>query len=176
MATRCFGSISYMHVIAYTHSGHSPSQVYGFACLFVIGFTWGALGGAGTALPACLDRDRLTAVFPPLLTVFGFWLLGDILIPLVIGTRPGSLRHESPLYWYDSNWVSALLALVAALLFAAVRRRFCWGTSLILHLAIGWWVGFLIVVGMVDGLGIEFRMTPPRGDIWFSSGGPVCFL
>ena len=74
------GSISYMHVIAYTHSGHLPSQAYGFACLFVIGFTWGALGGAGTALPACLDRDRLTAVFPPLLTVFGFWLLGDILI------------------------------------------------------------------------------------------------
>src|SRR5213080_3942567 len=34
------GSISYMHVIAYTHSGHLPSQVYGFACLFVIGFLW----------------------------------------------------------------------------------------------------------------------------------------
>jgi len=29
------GSISYMQVIAYTHSGHSPSVLYGFACLFV---------------------------------------------------------------------------------------------------------------------------------------------
>src|SRR5712671_7442827 len=44
------GSISYMWVIGYTHSGHFPSQLYGFACLFLIGFEWGALGGAGTAL------------------------------------------------------------------------------------------------------------------------------
>ena len=50
------GSISYMHVIAYTHSGHLPSQVYGFACLFVIGFTWGALGGAPSV------RKRLTVL------------------------------------------------------------------------------------------------------------------
>src|SRR6266850_8437034 len=49
------GSMSYMQVIAYTHSGHSPSVLYGFACLFILGFAWGALGGAGTALPACLD-------------------------------------------------------------------------------------------------------------------------
>src|SRR3954469_22478427 len=27
------GSMSYMQVIAYTHSGHSPSVLYGFACL-----------------------------------------------------------------------------------------------------------------------------------------------
>ncbi len=47
------GSVSYMQVIAYTHSGHLPSQVYGFACLYVIGFLWGGLGGAGTALPGC---------------------------------------------------------------------------------------------------------------------------
>ena len=46
------GSMSYMQVIAYTHSGHSPSVAYGFACLFVIGFVWAALGGAGTALAA----------------------------------------------------------------------------------------------------------------------------
>ena len=44
------GSISYMMVIGYTHSGHSPSVLYGFACLFVIGFLWAAPGGAGTAL------------------------------------------------------------------------------------------------------------------------------
>src|SRR6201984_1924574 len=34
------GSMSYMQVIAYTHSGHSGSVLYGFACLFVIGFLW----------------------------------------------------------------------------------------------------------------------------------------
>src|SRR6185436_14348412 len=51
------GTMSYMQVIAYTHSGHSGSVLYGFACLFVIGFLWAAIGGAGTALPAVLDRD-----------------------------------------------------------------------------------------------------------------------
>src|SRR5262245_62325154 len=75
------GSISYMQVIAYTHSGHLPSQVYGFACLFVVGFLWGALGGAGTALPACLDRERLTALFPPALAVFAAWAVQDWLTP-----------------------------------------------------------------------------------------------
>ena len=49
------GSISYMQVIGYTHSGHLPSQFYGFAGLYIIGFLWGSLGGAGTALPAVLD-------------------------------------------------------------------------------------------------------------------------
>src|SRR5947207_8971221 len=29
------GSISYMQVIGYTHSGHSASVLYGFACLLV---------------------------------------------------------------------------------------------------------------------------------------------
>src|SRR5271156_452980 len=53
------GSISYMQVVGYTHSGHSPSVLYGFACLFVIGFLWAALGGAGTALPALVDRSFL---------------------------------------------------------------------------------------------------------------------
>src|SRR4051794_12952043 len=41
------GSISYMQVVGYTHSGHSPSVLYGFANLFVIGFLWAAFGGAG---------------------------------------------------------------------------------------------------------------------------------
>ncbi|MHC5544700.1 hypothetical protein ACYOEI_41235, partial [Singulisphaera rosea] len=32
------GSMSYMQVVAYTHSGDSASVLYGFACLFVLGF------------------------------------------------------------------------------------------------------------------------------------------
>src|SRR5437016_8346153 len=35
------GSMSYMQVIAYTHSGHSGSVFYGFACLFaIVGITY----------------------------------------------------------------------------------------------------------------------------------------
>ena len=56
------GSISYMQVVAYTHSGDSASVLYGFACLFVIGFLWAALGGAGTALPAVVDQEFLELV------------------------------------------------------------------------------------------------------------------
>jgi hypothetical protein len=165
------GSISYMVVIAYTHSGHLPSQVYGFACLAVIGFAWGALGGAGTALPACLDRGRLTALFPPMLAVFAAWCLQDLVVPWVERLEAAERRHESFLYWYDTDWLAALLAIVAVLLLALVRRRVYWGTSLVLYLAVGWWIGFLIVVFFVDGLGIEFRMTPPRGDNWAGALG-----
>src|SRR6266851_2829110 len=107
------GTISYMMVIAYTHSGHWPSQVYGFACLCVIGFTWGAMGGAGTALPACLDRERLTSLFLPMLAVFAAWFLQDLVIPLVVPPQPSGSRHESVLYWYDTCWVAALVAIVA---------------------------------------------------------------
>lgn len=64
------GSMSYGDVIGYTHSGHSLSVLYGFACLYVIGFLWGALGSAGTTLPAVLSRENLTTFFPPLLVVF----------------------------------------------------------------------------------------------------------
>src|SRR5438093_6345098 len=77
------GSISYMQVIGYTHSGHSPSVAYGFACLFVIGFLWAAIGGAGTALPALLDRDRLTEFFIPLSVVFAAWWIQGWAVGLI---------------------------------------------------------------------------------------------
>jgi hypothetical protein len=73
------GSISYMHVIAYTHSGHALTVVYGFACLFLTGFLWAAIGGAGTALPAFLSRQQLTELLIPISTVFAAWVGQDIL-------------------------------------------------------------------------------------------------
>ena len=154
------GSMSYMHVIAYTHSGHSPSALYGFACLFVVGFLWGAVGGAGTALPAFLERERLTALFGPLTAVFCAWLLEDLANALWLAGDP-ALRHEDPLYWFDTDWVAAGLAVCVGLGWALVRRRFDDGSSLILHLALGWWAGFLLLVNLLG-----LRMTPPRGDNW----------
>src|SRR6185295_5375313 len=74
------GSISYMQVIGYTHSGDSVSVAYGFASLFVIGFLWAAFGGVGTALPACLNREQLTEFFIPLTAVFAAWCLQDLAI------------------------------------------------------------------------------------------------
>ena len=67
-----------MQVIAYTHSGDALSVAYGFACLFVIGFLWGALGGAGTALPAFLSRARLTELLIPIAAVIVAWIGQDV--------------------------------------------------------------------------------------------------
>ena len=161
------GSISYMQVIAYTHSGHSGSVLYGFACLFVIGFLWAAMGGAGAALPAILNRERLTEFLPPLTAVFIGWTLQDVAVATWF-PEDSAYRQRSPLYWYDTDWLGALVAIVAVLLLALARRRLDSASSLILHLAGGWWVGFLLLVNLLG-----WRMTPPRGDNWAGCVGMV---
>ncbi|MBI4600590.1 MAG: hypothetical protein HY721_01380 [Planctomycetes bacterium] len=122
------GSMSYGQVIAYTHSGHLPSQVYGFACLFAIGFLWAALGGAGTAFAAAADEERLRGLFRPLLWVLGAWVAVDLALPAVErgleGAAVGAQRHESLLYWFDADWIPALSAVAALLLFDLADRRF----------------------------------------------------
>jgi len=98
------GSISYMQVIGYTHSGDAASVLYGFACLFVIGFLWAAMGGAGTALPACLKREQLTGFFPPLTAIFIAWGAQDFLMSRFIQVDP-QFRQRDPLYWFDTDWL-----------------------------------------------------------------------
>jgi hypothetical protein len=149
------GSISYMQVVAYTHSGHSPSVLYGFACLFVIGFLWAAPGGAGTALAAVASRRFLSDLILPMSLVFAlWWLQGAAIVPW--------LEHRGyELYWYDTDWLAALLAIVGGLLALGIRRRLDAATGLVLSMAAGWWAGFGIAV-----LGLDLHMTPPRGDNW----------
>jgi hypothetical protein len=161
------GSISYMQVIAYTHSGHSSSVIYGFACLFVIGFLWAAIGGAGAALPALLNRERLTEFFAPLTAVFAGWIIQDVAVALWF-PEDSAYRQRSPLYWYDSDWLAALVAIVAVLALGLARRRLDVASSLILHMAVGWWFGFLVLVNLLG-----WRMTPPRGDNWAGCVGMV---
>ncbi len=164
------GSISYMQVIGYTHSGDSLSVAYGFASLFVIGFLWAAFGGAGTALPACLNREQLADFFVPLTAVFGGWWLQDLVITWFHATDP-AFRHTDPLYWYDTDWLGVLVAIAALGVTARVRRRFDAATSLMLHMAAGWWIGFLLLVELLG-----WRMTPPRGDNWAGCAGMVVGL
>jgi hypothetical protein len=164
------GSISYMQVIGYTHSGDARSVAYGFACLFVIGFLWAAMGGAGTALPACLAREQLTGFFIPLSAVFGAWGLQDLAIGWFHATDP-AFRHTDPLYWYDTDWLGVLVAMAAVVLTALARRRLDSASSLILHMAAGWWIGFLLLV-----VALGWRMTPPRGDNWAGCVGLVIGL
>jgi hypothetical protein len=176
------GSISYMQVIAYTHSGDALSVVYGFACLFLIGFLWGALGGAGTALPAFLSRDRLTELLVPTLAVFVAWMaqdffLAEYLRPMRQQVADGTLSAQqfreqiAWLNWNDTDWMGVIVAAVAVLVVAAVRRRVCWGTALVLILCAGWWLGFTVLT-----IGLGLRMTPPRGDNWSGALGMTIAL
>ena len=149
------GSISYMQVVGYTHSGHSPSVLYGFACLFVIGFLWAALGGAGTALPALVDGLFLKDLLVTTGVVFSLWWLQGVVI------QPRLIGRGYSLFWYDTDWLAASLAVLAVLLVWGARRRLDPATSLVLHLAVGWWAGFSSLV-----LALGLHMTPPRGDNW----------
>lgn len=149
------GSMSYMKVVAFTHSSDSATVLYGFASLFLIGFLWAALGAAGTALPAALDSVRLAGLFPAIVTVFAAWFLQSPAVDWYRG-QGGTIPS-----WYDSDWLQAAVALAAALTLAIVRRRVDVGTSLVLHMTVGWWLGFLLLVQVLG-----WRLNPPRGDNW----------
>jgi hypothetical protein len=168
------GSISYMKVIGYSHSSDSATVLYGFAGIFLIGFLWAAMGGAGTALAAALESERLASLFPALAAVFGAWFAQDIVVGWirVMPTGGGELgaRVESAggLARFEGDWLPATVAIAAVLVLALVRRRIDLGSSLVLHLAIGWWVAF---TGLVLLLGL--RLNPPRGDNWAGCVGIV---
>lgn len=134
------GSFSYMKVVGYTHSGHLPSQLYGFFGLFVGSFLWAALGGAGTAYPAVESRDRLTQLFKPLCWVLAVWTAyyflwepvmnsaaaASFLGGEVTGAERGlfrEMRQNDPFYWLDTDWVQAFLALAALCAFDLWDRR-----------------------------------------------------
>ncbi len=158
------GSMSYGIVLGYTRSDSTPDVFYGFAMVFLIGFLWGAVGGAGVGLPAVLDRDRLTEFYPPLLTAFTAWAAWDYLIAPI--AFPQGLPESWN--WYDTDWLGVLILIVAVLAYVSVKRRLSPASSLILQMAAGWWLGFLILV-VVFGL----RMTPPRSDNWAGCLGMV---
>lgn len=164
------GSMSYMQVIGYTHSGHSPSQLYGFFCLFVMGFLWAALGGAATALPAVWSRRQISEFILPACAVQLVFWLRDVLEDTFLAVDP-DFRHQDPLYWFDTDWTSVLLALAVAVGFRLARRRSDNAVTTIIVMCVGWWIGFLV---FPVALGI--RMTPPRGDSWAGNLGMVAAL
>lgn len=149
------GSISYMKVIGYTHSSDSATVLYGFAGVFLIGFLWAGLGGAGTALAAVLDEERLRDTVRATAVIYGAWFLEDVVADILRGSGAG------PGNWFDSDWLGATTAAVAALALALARRRLDFGASLVLHLAAGWWIAFGVLVPILG-----LHLNPPRGDNW----------
>lgn len=172
------GSISYMWVIGYAHSGHAPSVLYGFASLFLIGFLWGALGGLGTALPACLDRAALAELLIPTCAVFVAWALQAVLMAIGQQEEAVLVEHYGQAAaqflrglnfdWYDTDWVAPISASIAVLVVMIVRRKLDWGSRFILAMAAGWWIGFTLLTA---ALGL--RMTPNRSDNWSGMVGMV---
>jgi hypothetical protein len=153
------GSMSYMQVISYAHSGHAPSQYFGFFSLFAIGFLWAAVGGAGTALPAVLDRRSLCDLFRPLSVVLALLAVMYFVeepfaqaIQSQIGVRTANItgwqRHDSVLYWFDTNWLDALAAVIGLLAFDLVDRRFGKSLWLPIFAAIGALIGHIVQFGI----------------------------
>jgi hypothetical protein len=124
------GSISYMQVISSTESGHAPSQWYGYIGLFYIGFLWAALGGAGTALAAVAEKERLVQLTKPVFLLFAVWFILDQMEDPIanwlqsgVGFDHTWSRHKSPLYWFDADYLPAFFALLAAGIYDLWQRK-----------------------------------------------------
>lgn len=155
------GSISYMQVISYTHSGHLPSQVYGFGGLFVIGLLWAGMGGLATAWPAVASHRSLSRIFRPICWVFVFWVGLHFLLRWLASVEANYIddrtwqRQASALYWMDSDWIEALTAGVALMAFDLWDRRLRKFLPLVILAAGGAVLGWLIqwsltASGLVD--------------------------
>ncbi len=172
------GSIAYMVPASYTFSGDLATQVYGFFATFLEAFLWAGLGGAATAYAAAEERENLTAIFRPLLWVMAAWALQYILqdtpfrlqdrIFAAFGADRSDFRQRDPLYWLDSEWLEAVLALAALAAFDLWDRRFQHAGPLA-ALATG---GALAGAGVVWGLkatGMSARVVAalvhPQGDL-----------
>ena len=155
------GSMSYMKVVGFCHSSDSATALYGFTGLSLLGFVWAAPGGAATAMALMFDADRLSRLFAAIAAAVCAWFVQDVVVDILVsrGVEVG---------WYGSDWLAASAAILGVGSLAAVRRRLDDGVSLVLHLAIGWWIAFggLVLIG-----GLHFN--PPRGDNWAGCIGIV---
>jgi hypothetical protein len=139
------GSIAYMYPLSFTESGHTATTYYGYFATFLEGGLWCGMGAAGTALAASMPLERMRRMFMPLCFVLAFMGLRHFIeeplerFLVVAGESTGDAtwhRHESPLYWFDADWLPALMALVGVLAFELYDRKRHKGQRLIDHPAI----------------------------------------
>ena len=128
------GSIAYMVTMSYTQSGELRSQLFGWFAVFMVGFLWASLGGAGTAYAATESRERMTAFFRPICWVIAIWTIGYFFegelvrwyesLGGITGGEVRDARQRNPFYWLDTVWLEAATALIAVCLFDLWDRRF----------------------------------------------------
>lgn len=158
-------SVSYMQVLSYTESGHFASQLYGYFCVFVIGFLWAGMGSAGTGFAAAASTGQIVKIFKPILFVFGAWLLLDMvedpishLLESGIQFDENLARHKNPLYWFDADYLPALFAVAGAAAYDLFDRK---GEKNRLYLPVfavsGAATGFLVQF-LLRTVGIENRV------------------
>ena len=123
-------SQSYMQVLSYTNSGHFASQIYGFLCVFIIGFLWAAIGGAGTAFAAVAPEEKIIRFFKPLLFVLAARILLSFIEDPVARLLQQGLpfdetwsRHKNPLYWFDAYYLPAFFALLGVGIYDLYERK-----------------------------------------------------
>ncbi len=155
------GGMSYMKAIAYGHSPDSMTVLWGFGCIFLLGFVWAAPGGGGTALPAYLTRQQLTEFFIPISALIAVGLVREMLMDAFRSSIRGA-------WWTEWLWLTPIVTVLVIML---IRRRIDMGGELILYLYIGRWLGGLL---LVRWLGIH--LFPPRGDGWAGMLGLIAGL
>ena len=178
------GSIAYMYPMSFTESGHTSTTYYGYFSTFLEGGLWCGMGAAGTALAASMPLGRLTRMFTPLMFVlFALCVrhyieepLEGILVPPGADTGDETWgRHKSPLYWFDADWLQALMALIGVCLydlcdrFFQQRKRLIDNPLMFVPFAVGGGgVGYAIQA-MLRGRGLEESvrnvLVVPLGDL-----------
>lgn len=170
------GQMSYGQITSYTVSHSFPDVYYGYASLFAVGMFWGGIGSAILALALTRGRAELERFFGPLVAVFGTWFV----VWLLMWFRPGLAGRfdaftEGTLH--DTDWLAATLTLVVAGIYRAVSRPARAACTLVLILAAGWWVGYVLLVWVLD---LHMSPTPSwrgvRSDNWAGCAGMLVAL
>jgi hypothetical protein len=147
------GQMSYAKITGYTAGSSLLDAFYGYACLFLIGGLWAGVGAAILGMSVTQTRSYLEQFARPLVVLWIVWVL--------LSVTGATDRLVGRWYLHDTDWVGALSALMVSGACAVLFPRDRGACALIVILSTGWWVGYLVLVGLFD-----LHMTPPRSDNW----------
>lgn len=158
------GASSYGMLIGYSLKPDWSTSAYGYASLFLVGALYGGIGGACLALALTARRSFLESAVGPLVLTFCLWLLLEWL-----GVQRWSLelfakdpsKPEVTQWLYDTLWICAVSSLVLAGILWPLVPRWRQPLQLIMVIAIGWFVGMAVLIGLLG-----LRINPSRADSW----------
>jgi hypothetical protein len=196
------GQQSYGQITSYTVSHSLPDVYYGYTCLFLVGMSWGGIGGAILSLALTLSRDELKEWTKPFLTLMGVWLGVWVLLwtqgayaAYVHAAREAiqqlnpeatlpelswlqqswgrAMQNLSEKYLHDTDWPAATITLLVMVPYALLSKRGRAATTLFSLMAAGWWLGYLFFVQLLD---LHMSPTFEPGDVRSDNWGGVLGL